>query len=871
MPAEPSYLRGASQRISRKTPTEDDVDIRRARGEVSSTLITEQLFLTQPTRYPVQNAEERRGCPSICPNGTLSTGQGTRFVLADTTQLHAKIMEMGQRILQLEDALAIFQSGVSSETHPLLRDEFLHIKFGPDKGKLLEREEPTRDTSIDSIDALGTLTIGDHGQVKYFGRSAGSEALFLVPLFYCGSKTQLTKLKQAGEEIDSMASGVVESDQIPQVSVEVSRLSAAFPFGVEGDYDKALDLLFEYLPSQHRAWSLCETYMEHAAWSFRPLKRDEIVDDIMAPIYKSMKERRATDTPGPHTVFPHTLAVLFLVFALGGLVDLTLEPYSAESDTYYHLSRACMSLYSVFDSPEVSTVQAVVLMGAFQVLGAKKNTTDSSWNLISLGCKLAQCIGLHRDSARFDLDAKTVERRRALFWEAFSYELFYCLGTGRPPSISLSYIDCELPVDDEATLDENGNVLKGFYQWKYEFTKEIMTTVTELTLTAEPPNYQTVLDLDRKVRAKSLPPHLNMFLSPEDRNCSPSVYMRGCILAQYRTVTLLYIHRSFFAQAMLDHPANPLRSPYAPSFLAAYRCASGVIKSNLNHFERFPDLCSRSWAIWTHLFSAAIIVGTIVTRSPSSSMAASAFIELGLACDLFEKGAMSSRRARNGLAILCKLRERAFQVYSQFRSGNVTPNAVLAVGSPDYGEDELALFGGQTRVLASKLLKKIANRPASGQSTPSSSSSDKSPTDPAPDVHPSLVEYLSNIPSSYSSPSESPTQASASLTTAFSQQHIFQQNDQFIPPPDIRRPPPLSFPASPVTDNSHAYFTAPPDFYYSSISDFGNFEMKSDSESPENLVDLGMMLTGDSGMDEQWMSFMRESGLLEGNGPSMSS
>lgn len=57
-----------------------------------------------------------------------------------------------------------------------------------------------------------------------------------------------------------------------------------------------------------------------------------------------------------------------------------------------------------------------------------------------------------------------------------------------------------------------------------------------------------------------------------------------CLTAFF--LALLYIHRTFFAQAMLDHPANPLRSPYAPSFLAAYRCASGMIKANLNHFER---------------------------------------------------------------------------------------------------------------------------------------------------------------------------------------------------------------------------------------------------------------------------------------------
>lgn len=105
----------------------------------------------------------------------------TRFVLADTAQLHTKIGEMGQRIRQLEDALAIFQSGVSSETHPLLRDELLSIKFGPDKGHVLEKEEPLQESLINSIDALGTLTIGDRGEVKYFGRSAGSEVSYQLP------------------------------------------------------------------------------------------------------------------------------------------------------------------------------------------------------------------------------------------------------------------------------------------------------------------------------------------------------------------------------------------------------------------------------------------------------------------------------------------------------------------------------------------------------------------------------------------------------------------------------------------------------------------------------------------------------------------
>ena len=97
-----------------------------------------------------------------------------RFVLADTEQLHRKISEMSERIRQLEDALAIFQAGISSERHPLLRDELLTIKFGPEVRRTVD-DEHSRNVLSQTIDALGTLTIGEHGETKYIGRSGGSE------------------------------------------------------------------------------------------------------------------------------------------------------------------------------------------------------------------------------------------------------------------------------------------------------------------------------------------------------------------------------------------------------------------------------------------------------------------------------------------------------------------------------------------------------------------------------------------------------------------------------------------------------------------------------------------------------------------------
>lgn len=89
-----------------------------------------------------------------------------RSFLANTEQLHRKISEMGQRIRQLEDALAILQSTVSTEPHPLLGDGLLSIKSSP-------MNQP--DSLSETIDAFGTLTIGESGESKYFGPSAGSE------------------------------------------------------------------------------------------------------------------------------------------------------------------------------------------------------------------------------------------------------------------------------------------------------------------------------------------------------------------------------------------------------------------------------------------------------------------------------------------------------------------------------------------------------------------------------------------------------------------------------------------------------------------------------------------------------------------------
>jgi hypothetical protein len=40
---------------------------------------------------------------------------------------------------------------------------------------------------------------------------------------------------------------------------------------------------------------------------------------------------------------------------------------------------------------------------------------------------------------------------------------------------------------------------------------------------------------------------------------------------------------------------------------------------------------------------------------------------------------------------------------------------------------------------------------------------------------------------------------------------------------------------------------------------------EANSSFPDSLMDLGLTMSGESGMDQQWLTFVRESGILEGS------
>ncbi|KAJ7467123.1 fungal-specific transcription factor domain-containing protein [Mycena latifolia] len=644
----------------------------------------------------------RRGCGSICPTGTLkSSGRGKRSVMSDVPKLTAVMTEMGERIRQLEHAVASTHDRRSSSQHPLLVNA---------------PRLPSASAPAQNAEALGSFSVDEAGHAVYFGPTAGTEALFSIE-------------------------GASGSQSPERERTSFTAVTESFPFSSDRspnwDSEQALEQLFAYLPLELRAWSLCETYYKNGCWTGMPIMQDETVE-LITQVYQPFHASGSEEQHHP-TVTTQKLAVFYLILALGCLVDLDLPPYSSEADHYFDLGCAAMSVRSLFEAPTVVTVQALVLMAMYYAHGGRRFTMDGAWSTVSLACNISQTLGMHRESFGSKLSPMESNRCRALFWETYSIETIYGLSVGRPTGTFLSNISCPFPPDDAET-QPFVKLYPEYRQSRWGYTKQVTAPIMETFLTITKPSYETVLNLDQKIRKYMLSTPFESFPVPE--HDTPSAFIQRNLIPHFTKIMLMYIHSGSFVEAMRDNPVNPLASSYSASFLAGYRSASEIIKADIRNFTKYPMLFTRWWAIWKSLFNAAIIVGTVATKYPSSQMAPHAIVELFTAVDLIEKGALSSGRARSGLAILQRLRDKAIAVYSQYSGHNLTPPPTT---DPDT-EDELEIFAGYTRVVANKVLAHGLHRVPTPPQPPRSDQTPpppwQNPEEIRRDFDPSIVEYF---------------------------------------------------------------------------------------------------------------------------------
>ncbi|EIW59861.1 uncharacterized protein TRAVEDRAFT_58498 [Trametes versicolor FP-101664 SS1] len=677
-----------------------EIELKRSRGEISCAECR-RLKIRCDKTIPCQSCQ-RRGCAALCPNGSLATGQGTRFVLAATEHLHRRIAKMSERVHQLEDALAIIQAKSSNEPHPLLSDGKTKNRNIEDDDDFITTDNMETAPSSDVVTAFGMLSMSDHGVSRFFGPTGGTEYLLFSDNDGPSSPSNGSRSPES-----------IRGSKTPPLPGEITRFSSAFPFTPMGAPHSVYELIESHLPPYERACHLAESYVTHAAWLFRSVSRSQLFDEMIPYFYKTPQPEDAPPLSQEYSS-PHDLALLLLCLAIGALVDLKQQPYNSEAEHYSQLAQAALSLQSALANPTLVTIQALHLHSIYIAMagnepGGNDNNMEFSWALVSLAGQLSHTIGLHRDSARFGFSAEIVDRRRVTFWDLFVADAWQSLMTGRPPVIQRDYIDCKFPTPMNPPDEEEGEEPEAAFEtWGFRFALQCVSEVASKTLTAEAPSYETIMELDRKVREFPIPADAvamrEELESPPDSEPLPlQESMIRFVLSHSREVILLFLHRSFFAQAIIDCPRNPLRSAYAHSFLAAYRASGTILKVVRDQFTLYPGMCARFWVIWTFAFSSAVVFATVVTRGPRSAMAPPALAQLDQAYELFTQASKHSRRAAKALPVLLRLREKAHSAFAAAQNdptGSSMYDGEMWKSEKD--EDELDIFAGRTAVVSSK-------------------------------------------------------------------------------------------------------------------------------------------------------------------------
>ncbi|KAI6096181.1 fungal-specific transcription factor domain-containing protein [Pisolithus croceorrhizus] len=658
-----------------------DKEQKRNRGAISCAECR-RLKLKCDKTVPCSSCK-RRGCSTICPNGSLTTGQGTRFVLADTEQLHDKVSRMSDRIRQLEDALAILQSSVSpGKQHPLLSRDLLSVKSSIEFHAAAEEDtiatgNANADNCSHNIEAFGTLALRDDGAATFYGPSAGSESLLI------GETAEASLPFVTGDLLhDLPKKGTLNLDY----------------------------LLHNHLPPWERAHRLSELYLSQASWFFGPVTRQQLMEECLPSWYggaaglSPLGPAISASEPGAERFNkgPHDLALLFAVFCLGALMDDALpsspDNEDEEARMYAELTKAALNLEPVLERPpSVATVQALALLAMTQGALGGDNSVEGMWSTMGLATRMAQSIGLHRDCARWRLPPSEVQKRRALFWELYITDCWQALATGRLATFHLPYVDCKLPSDPDANINDDGSVVPSFPAWRANLAHDCVSAVVQHIQAAKVPKYSDITELDRKIRDMELPIYTQR---PPDAGAGLEETMKYYMPSNYRNMTLLYVHRCFFAEAVSSNPANPMKSPYAPSFLAGYRSSWEFLASLRTQYDHHPAQIARLWCIWSHAFSSAVVLSSVVTHTTSkgarSKITSAALAEFRRAVDLFKDASTYGSRAGKFLPILQRLLQKA--EYAHKTSTPIVDHNkdIFTPSTYDEIKDDLTIFSGQT-------------------------------------------------------------------------------------------------------------------------------------------------------------------------------
>ncbi|KAF8630842.1 hypothetical protein AX17_005201 [Amanita inopinata Kibby_2008] len=596
--------------------------------------------------FPCQSCV-KRGCSSLCPEGALTSGRGSRFILANTEQLHEKIFQLSDRVRQLEDALETLQSSSSSQSHPLLAPELRSIKTSQDL-------YTTPHSQVRQQQASQSDQSNGDGQKDDRLRQSVVE-LSLNKLATNNSKSNAGNNAGVMPQIDSNVPSRSQSAP-PEVPPDILQLSTTFPFPWSVDL-KIRKRIRDSLPPRADAQATCEEARRNALWQYNLDASETFLPNLLHYCYT---------TPVEH-LSPRRLALLLMVLSIGSLVDLNKPLGNLYGEAYHHLARASVCEIPLMEEPDFDVLHALFFMIWYHLIFSdNKKAVGYAWNLMGFVAKLAQGLGLHRDGSRLKRIPEEFERRRTVFWELLNMDCRMSLSLGRPPSICLAHVDVKPPSYIGPGLYVPREEIV-YHEWKNSFFINCLTPILEAMIAVNPPHYSRILNLDVRVRDFDVPKLLddnNSQVAPRFLNMQRALFSMG------RDLALLQLHRRYFMEAMNGPEPFDLHHQYSPSVLATCLGASSLIATVQTLFDREPDLSARFLHFWFNAFSAAVTLALFISRAPSTPLAPYALQDLETLSRLFLRAGKILPFSAKALPVIEKLADKSRRNYLQHQSNN---------------------------------------------------------------------------------------------------------------------------------------------------------------------------------------------------------
>lgn len=127
---------------------------------------------------------------------------------------------------------------------------------------------------------------------------------------------------------------------------------------------------------------------------------------------------------------PHGTAWQILLNTILALGAWSIGDDNSDLDiTFYQEARACLQQASVFETGNLTLVQALLLLSNY---AQKRNKPNTGWNYLGLAVRMAMSLGLHKEFPGWKISLLQREIRRRLWWGVFIFDSGAAKTFGRP-------------------------------------------------------------------------------------------------------------------------------------------------------------------------------------------------------------------------------------------------------------------------------------------------------------------------------------------------------------------------------------------------------------------------------------------------------